>query len=149
MKVEIRQVDTPEKEQVVLECMEMTKEFEDIRDYASAKGECLSGYKDGRELYRIRRRDILYVEAVGELVFAYARNQVVELKMRLYEAEELLKQDRFVRCSKSILVNLLKIEWIKPALNGRFCAHMVNEEEIIISRQYAKDVKRYIMEDLV
>ncbi|MCI8449445.1 MAG: LytTR family transcriptional regulator [Eubacterium sp.] len=43
---------------------------------------------------------------------------------------------------------MLKVESIRPALNGRYLARMENGEEVIISRKYAKQVKKIIMEDL-
>ena len=48
----------------------------------------------------------------------------------------------FVRISKSIIVNLMKVVSIKPALNGRFVCKLRNEEEVIISRKYVPDVKK-------
>lgn len=148
MKVTVRQVDRPEKEQVVLECVKFTKDMDDICNYARAKGDTIMGYGPESKMIPIRKGDIIYIEAVGELVFAYLKDAELELRMRLYEAEELLAQNKFIRCSKSIVVNVLKIEWIKPALNGRFHALLENGETVVISRQYGKKVKQYIMEEL-
>jgi len=39
------------------------------------------------------------------------------------------------------VVNLLKIENVRPILNGRFSATMSNGEEVIISRQYVPELK--------
>jgi len=39
----------------------------------------------------------------------------------------------------------MKLESISPALNGRFTAHMKNNETIIISRQYVPDMKRAVL----
>lgn len=64
------------------------------------------------------------------------------------EIEEEYHKNKFIRCSKSIVLNLLKIDSLKPALNGRFEAHMENGEDIIISRQYAKIIKKYVLEEL-
>lgn len=44
MRVSIRNILHREDEQVVLECVEMTKDFEDIREYAMMKGNILTGY---------------------------------------------------------------------------------------------------------
>lgn len=49
------------------------------------------------------------------------------------------------RASKSILVNVKKIITVRPALNGRLFAKMENDEEILISRQYAKLITAEIM----
>ena len=148
MKVTIRNVLSKQEEQVIIECVEMTQEFEDIKNYCLAKNNFLTGYIQKSEQQQVNMDDILYVEAVGENVFAYTHDQVLETKKRLYELEEELKPHRFVRCSKSFLICLLKVNSIRPALNGRYLACMENGEEVIISRKYAKSVKETIMEGL-
>lgn len=138
MNVKIRTVSSKEEEQVVLECVEMTSEFEDIKNYCLAKGTFLMGYTDVSVQLQVKIADILYIEAVGENVFVYTKNNVFEIKKRLYELESELSDYKFVRCSKSFLICLLKIDAICPALNGRYLACMENGEQIIISRKYAK-----------
>ena len=148
MKVKIRNVLSKQEEQVVIECVEMTPEFDDIKSYCLAKGAFLTGYADTSSRQQICIKDILYVEAVGEKIFAYTKEDVFEMKRRLYELEAELVPYKFIRCSKSFLICLLKVESIRPALNGRYLAYIENGEEIIISRKYAKYFKNTIMEEL-
>ena len=148
MKVKIRNVLSKQEEQVVIECVEMTSEFEDIKNYCLAKGAFLTGYANASARQQVCIKDILYVEAVGEKIFAYTQENVFEIKRRLYELETELVPYKFIRCSKSFLICLLKVESIRPALNGRYLACMENGEEVIISRKYAKYVKKTIMEEL-
>ena len=148
MKVKINTVVSKEEEQIVIECVEMTPEFEDIRNYCLSKGNFLVGYTNISSQQQIRIEDILYIEAVGENVFAYTEKNVYEIKNRLYELENKLKDYKFIRCSKSFLICLLKVNSIRPALNGRYLACMENGEEVVISRKYAKIVRRTIMEEL-
>lgn len=148
MKVKINTVLSKEEEQVVIECLEMTPEVEDIRNYCLAKGTFLVGYTNISSQEQVRIEDILYIEAVGENVFAYTEKNVYEIKKRLYELENELKGYKFIRCSKSFLICLLKVNAIRPALNGRYLACMENGEEVVISRKYAKIVRRTIMEEL-
>ena len=145
MQVLIRKVHNKEEEKVVLECVEMTKDFEDIKDYALMKGNILTGYI-GDAAYQVGLSDVLYFEAVGEQVFAYTENEVYRVKVRLYEVEEQYRKYKFVRCSKSIIVNLTKIESFRPALDSRLYAKMKNGEDIVVSRMYAKEIKKKIME---
>lgn len=144
MKTIIRKVQQKEEEQVVIACVEITPEIKDIYSYAMTKGTELSGVAQGA-ISRFRLEDVCYFEALDEKVFAYTSNQVYELKLRLYEVEEAYQKYHFIRCSKSMVLNLMKLSGISPALNGRFLAHMQNGEKIMISRQYVPALKKAVM----
>lgn len=145
LRVSIRKVLHPEEEQVVLECVEMSRDFEDIREYALMKGNLVAGYINDA-MYQIPLMDVLYFEAVGERVFAYTAEELYAVKKRLYEIEALYADQKFIRCSKSVIVNLLQIDSFRPALDSRFMARMKNGEDILISRMYAKELKKRLME---
>lgn len=101
----------------------------------------LTGIMEGMQ-YEIPVIDIYYVEAVENRVFLYSSTRVYETRQKLYELEEILKEKYFLRVSKSLLINLMKIQSIKPALNGRFCAILQSGEEIMISRKYVPELKK-------
>lgn len=145
MQVLIRKIQNREDERVVIECVEMTKDFKDIKDYVLMKGNILTGYIQDAS-YQINLSDILYFEAVGEQVFAYTADELYQIKLRLYEVETQYQKYKFVRCSKSIIVNLTKIESFRPALDSRLFAKMKNGEDVVVSRMYAKEIKKRIME---
>lgn len=144
MNVIVRTVDSNEKEQVIIECYEVTEEVERIRLFAEGSGKTLSGSIDGR-LYSINIGDIYYFEAVDQRIFAYCESKVFEVRGRLYEIERKLSESSFLRCSKSTVINLMTIESVSPALNGRFTAHMKNGERVIISRQYVPALKKAVL----
>lgn len=140
MKVCLKQINDKINECITIECVEVTPDIESIRSYALSKGTTLMGNIDER-IYQFNLFDVFYFEAVDECVFAYTKNKAYELKIRLYRLEEAYRDKHFVRCSKSYIINLLKIDCISPALNGRFTAHMKNGQKIIISRQYVPEMK--------
>ena len=144
MRVSIKQIPDRAGERVVIECVEVTKDIEDIQAYVSAKGTTLTGTCNDRA-YQFSLETVFYFEAVDERVFAYAKERVYEIKQRLYELENAYADIYFLRCSKSFIINLMKLESISPALNGRFTAHMKNGEKIIISRQYVPALKMAVM----
>ena len=145
MKLIKKRVEQPQEVAITISYMNWTERLEEIENYILGANKHITGYGSNREMIPIRIEDILYFEAVGELVFAYTKEQVYEIKMRLYQIEESLKEDKMKRASKSILVNIRKIISVRPALNGRLFAKMENDEEILISRQYAKEVTAAIM----
>lgn len=92
--------------------------------------------------YEIPVMDVFYVEAVDNKVFLYTSKTVYETRQKLYELEAILKEMYFLRVSKSLCLNLMKVTAIRPALNGRFTAILQNGEEILISRKYVPDLKK-------
>lgn len=145
MRVIIKKIAEKEKEQVVIECVEVTQEISEIEAYAESKGTILNGTVDGQFIKQFALKEVFYFEAIDEKVFAYTEDTVYELKQRLYEVEQTYAKYHFVRCSKSVVLNLMLLDGISPALNGRFFAHMRNGEKLMISRQYASHIKQIVM----
>ena len=85
--------------------------------------------------------DIFYIESVDDRTFIYLEKDCYESRKKLYEFEQVLASRRFVRISKAVIINLMKIVSISPALNGRFLCKLTNGEEVIISRKYVPDIK--------
>lgn len=147
MRVTEKLVNSPEEEGVTLEYIRLTKDFEEIKEYVSHKGDTLTGYKQTKEKVSVRIEDILYFETVDSLVFAYTVGSVYEIKGRLYQVEEKVKRRNICRASKTMLVNVEHIISVRTALNGRLYATMENGEEILITRRYAKEIENCFMED--
>jgi hypothetical protein len=49
--------------------------------------------------------------------------------------EELCRNSMLFRCSKSMILNADKIQYVRPSVSGRFEATLTNNEKVIISRQ--------------
>ena len=145
MRVSIRKIANKQEEQVLIECVEETAEIKEIEAYIRSKGTEISGIGTERIIKQFHLTDVYYFEALDEKVFAYTLEDVYEIKMRLYEAEEMYAKYHFVRCSKSVVMNLMLLDSISPALNGRFFAHMKNGEKLMISRQNAQQIKQIVM----
>lgn len=100
----------------------------------------LTGYLD-EKIVRLNYQDVYYFEANESRVFAYCHAEVYEIKYKLYELEEMFTPLDFVRCSKSMIVNMEKIEYLSPLFSGKLEAHLKNGEKIVISRQYVHSLK--------
>lgn len=148
MKVTVKPIEDKTAEQVVIECVEVTKDVKDIEAFVLSRGTTLFG-TEAERTYTFKLASVFYFEAVDERVFAYTKDRVLEMKVRLYALEEAYRDKYFVRGSKSVLLNLMKLDSISPALNGRFTAHMKNGESIIVSRQYADALKKAVLGGLM
>ena len=141
MEIRLRKIAKEQPEEIEIRCHEITEEIREIVTFIKTRQGQLTGVQEGKQ-YEIPVLDVCYIEAVDNRVFLYTAKQVYETKQKLYELEELLKEKYFLRISKSLLVNLMKITSIKPAFNGRFLAVLQGGEEIIISRKYAPELKK-------
>lgn len=124
MNIAEREIDDPEKEGVILEYVNFTKEFAEIKEYVRSKGESIRGYTEKKECVSIRTEDILYFEAVQNKVFAYTSNKFYEIKSRLYQLEEKITRKCMKRASKTTIVNADRIVSVRTALNGRLYVRM-------------------------
>ena len=140
MDVEIEKIGAGDRERVLIRCRAVTEEVREIEAFVKSRQGSLSGVRDERQ-YEVAIADLYFIESVDGKTFLYTKDQVYETPYRVYELESLLKANAFLRVSKSTLLNLMKIRAIRPALNGRFSAVLQSGEEVIISRNYVKDLK--------
>ncbi|MDO5559578.1 MAG: LytTR family DNA-binding domain-containing protein [Oscillospiraceae bacterium] len=133
-----------DNDRVIIECSQVTPDIEEIKCFAMSKQKYITGRIDD-QIHKLQPSDIFYFEVVDEKVFAYTKNAVYEVKSRLYELEKSFSGCGFLRCSKSVLLNIYLVESFSPALNGRFYAVMKNKEKLIVSRQYVSDFKKAIL----
>lgn len=144
LKVSVRQISEDLEERAIIQCYEVNDDVKSIVSFIKSTDATLAGYIEDR-VTQIPLQDIFFVEAVDNRVFACTLKKVYELKYKLYEFATLYENRRFFRCSKSFVINLMKVDSVRPILNGRFCATMFNGEEVIISRQYVPELKKRLL----
>lgn len=140
MEIKLLKIAKEQPEQMEIRCHEVTEEIREIVTFVKTRQGKLTGIQKEKQ-FEIPVPEVCYIEAVDNKVFLYTKEQVYETRQKLYELEELLKEKYFLRVSKSLLLNLMKVGSIKPALNGRFLAVLQNGEEITISRKYVPELK--------
>ena len=143
MKLENRKIPEIEPEMVEIRYHWMTDEIQEIITFVKSRQGQLSAARDGKR-FEVPVVDLFYAESVDDRLFLYTAADSYEIRMKLYELENLLKNKSFFRVSKSMIVNLMKITSVRPALNGRFSAILKNGEEIIISRKYVPALKQIL-----
>lgn len=87
--------------------------------------------------------DILYFESVDRKTFVYTKTNMYTISKRLYEIEKDMPHD-FIRCSKSTILNLSRIKCFATSLESRLKAIMINDEVVMVNRQYVKNIKNKI-----
>ena len=147
MEIKILKIARSEPEQMEIRCHEVNEQIKEIVTFVKSRQGQLTGVIEGKH-YEVPITDVYYVESVDDKVFIYGRAKVYETGQKLYELEGILREKYFLRVSKSLILNLMKIKAIKPALNGRYSAILKSEEEVIISRKYVPELKRALKGEL-
>ncbi len=140
MKITIETLKPGEEEEIILRCAAVDEKILKLIQALKTEKDALTGYVEDK-IQKLALKDIFYFESVDNKVYAYTAKQVYEVHKKLYEIEEDYADTDFLRISKATVVNVSKISYIRPMLNGRFEARLKNTEKVIISRQYVPALK--------
>jgi len=146
MDINVKKIGETEEEYIEIGCHVRDGRINDIVRFVENLEGNISGTK-GEKKYAIPVTEIFYIESVDNKVFLYTKDKVYETRQKIYEFESILKTKHYLRISKSMLLNLMKVESIRPALNGRFSAVLRSGEQVIITRKYVPDLKRALKGD--
>ncbi len=97
--------------------------------------------KKGQDIVLLDFKDIYMIRVEDKQTKVYTENRNYLVKKPLYQIEENLNSD-FVRISKSVIVNLRKIERVAPSLRGMMFIELKNGLKDNISRKYLADFKK-------
>lgn len=142
-KITLQTVPPAEEEEIIVKCHAVSDEVLAVLEKLKSDEALMLGTLDG-EVFRIPVKEIFYAESVDNKTYLYARQNVYETKLKLYEIEERFRATKLFRCSKSMIVNIAKIRSVAPSVNGRLEAKLQNGEIVLISRQYVAAFKQKI-----
>jgi DNA-binding LytR/AlgR family response regulator len=144
MKVSIEEISVELNEEIIIRCHKVNDDIlKLLNKLKTEKKAVILGY-DECNIHRLRIADVYYFEAIDNKVFIYCKDKVFESKQKLYELEEMCQGKKFFRASKSIIINLAKISFVRPSISGRFEAKLDNGEKVAVSRQYVPVLKKML-----
>ncbi len=141
LKIDISVDDTAADLTISIVCKQLTPEIEKIIAALRMMNHQLPAWKDD-EVHLLDAAQVLYIESVDRKCFIYTDGDVYESNFRLYELEQQLEECGFFRVSKSFLIHLQKIQSLKSEINRKIRITLSNGEQIIVSRQYADELKK-------
>ena len=142
MRYTINQIREGEDE-LILNYRQLNPEVEKVIAFMDQNQKKMIGRVDG-ETILFSPEEILYIEKVDGRTFAYTVDRVVQMDLSLSTAELILEDVSFFRCSKSMIVNVNKVEKLKSLPSNRIDATMKGGEHIMISRTYASEFRRLL-----
>lgn len=142
MKITLQQVNKGHEE-IIIRYAQMTERIDNIVRYIEGQSGQLLGSKDGQQSV-ISIPAILYLESVEGITYLYTEKEVYRLNHTLALFESLYGEEGFFRCSKSMIINIYRIKNLKSISGNRIDVTMDNEEHVVISRHYSKELRNIL-----
>lgn len=143
MQIEIKIDPAYTTPSVVVYTDSVTPEIVELLAQLSAKPACLTGFCDS-EAKILQPDHILSIYAANQKVFAQTDEGTFQLKARLYELEQQLCGQQFVRISHSEIINLRMVEKFDLSLSGTICVKLKNKKTSYASRRYVAKIKQIL-----
>lgn len=141
MKVNIDIDDKHIEPSVTIQANEWSEELEEIVGVIKKrKRQRLFGVESDQTVL-LNPNEIDFVHAEKRKIFAVIDNRSFEIKMKLYEVEEILTPHDFMRFSKSVIGNLNHIERFELSFNGNLCVYFHSGNKEYITRKYVTPIK--------
>ena len=111
-----------------------------IRRLSETEPKIITGFHEDTATI-LDEKDILKIYAANGRVFAVLPSGEYTLRLRLYEVEERLKQQHFVRISNSEIINLKKVKSFDLSFTGTICVILTDGSKTYASRRYVTKLK--------
>lgn len=144
MQIDIKIDPSCREPRLVIHTAEMTEEINQlIRRISEKTPDLLVGFRE-ESFAVLEQKEIIRVYASAGKVFADLGKETYALRMRLYEAEEKLSGDFFVRISHSEIINLRKAEKFELNFAGTICVRLSGGTVTYVSRRYVSKIKKVL-----
>lgn len=144
MKVEI-QIDSSYTEpRILIMTDSMSEEVQRlVRKLSEDSPQIISGIKDDK-LEVLEEDTLIRMYASAGKVFAVTNSGEYVIRLRLYELEERLDKNKFVRISNSEIINLKKVKNFDLSFTGTICVKLSNGTVTYVSRRYVARIKQIL-----
>jgi response regulator len=129
---------------IIIKTSSMNEEVQKIVSMLSKDEiKVISGMKEDK-VEILDENNISRVYAQNGMVYASTQNGVYVLKLRLYEIEEILNNKKFVRISKSEIINLREVKNFDFSFVGTISVQMKNNDVCYVSRRFVSKIKKIL-----
>ena len=140
MNLHIEESSSFEDVEITIKCPSVDKELSVLIEKIRLYGFAILCTKQ-ETTYLIKPADIFYVESIDNKTYVYCKREVYCSDLKLYEMEDKLPSNLFIRVRKNCILNMNYINNFKSRLNGKIEARLENDEQIEIARHYVVELK--------
>lgn len=144
MKVKIDIDEKYDGTSITIQTKEWTTELEHLMQHIQQdKPKRLFGI-DGDQTILLQPAEIDFIYAENRKVYAVLQKRKLEIRMKLYEVEEMLTGHDFMRFSKSVIGNISRIQRFELSFSGNLCVYFTSGNKEYISRKYVASIKEQL-----
>lgn len=141
MQVEIKIDSTYVEPKIIIMTSAMTEDVKIIVDKLSKEAPKIISGSRNEKIEVIEQGDLIRVYANAGKVFAVTDKGEYTTRLRLYEMEERLNSNQFVRISNSEIINFKKVKNFDLNFTGTICVEFLNGTTTYVSRRYVSKIK--------
>ena len=144
MQVEIKIDSSHTVPKVIILTASITDDVNNIvKKLSEDATQIISGYKD-EKIEILEQADLIRIYANSGKIFATTTKGEYILRFRLYELENRLPSDQFIRISNSEIINLKKVNHFDLSFTGTICVKLSNGITTYVSRRYVPKLKKIL-----
>ncbi|BCN30377.1 LytTR family DNA-binding domain-containing protein [Anaeromicropila herbilytica] len=132
-----------EENRIELYYNKIDQETENIIKIIDSYNKTLTGRNENETTW-VHLSDIYYCEIIDRKCYAYLKESIWQVDISLQMLLDQFGSSGFVRISKSMVVNIHKIERLKTDLNMRVNIILDNGETVILNRTYRSQFYQYL-----
>jgi two-component system LytT family response regulator len=118
--------------------------LEELNARERARGQDRLVVRTPERAFFLRTETIDYIEAAGKFVHLHVARAVHALRESMAELEQELDPARFLRISRSVIVNLDRIQEIQPWFQGDYVLILSDGTKLTSTRGYRDNMRRLL-----
>jgi len=144
VQIEIKIDETCNEPRVVIYTAAMTEAIRDLaKKLSGVYPQAIAGFKDGN-LEMVQPDNIVRIYTAYQKVYIQTEQSTYLVRLRLYELEERLDKNTFVRISHSEIINLKKVVNMDLSFRGTICVRLFSGDTSFVSRRYVAVIKQIL-----
>lgn len=144
MQVEIKIDNSCVEPKIVILTASVTEEVNSlVKRLSEEEPQVISGIRDDK-LEVLEQTDLIRIYANAGKVYAVTKEGEYTLRLRLYELENRLNPNQFIRISNSEIINIRKVSHFDLSFTGTICVKLSNGTVTYVSRRYVAKLKKIL-----
>ena len=144
MQIEIKIDENCTEPKITIGTKKVTDEVNEIsKKIAGEQTQMIAGFKD-EQVTVLEPNQIYRIYASNGRVYAETELQKFVIRLRLYEVEQRLTNNSFVRISNSEIINIKKVRGFDLSFTGTICVSLSNGTVTYVSRRYVTKIKQLL-----